>query len=157
MLSEQAKAEIAKLKAQYPDARSVLMPALTLAQKENKGWLSLAVMEEVAAFLDIPAAEVRSVVTFYTMYNPKPVGKHHIQVCTNLSCSLLGAEHIVDYLRKKLNIAPGETTRDSRFTLSTVQCLGSCGTAPMMQVNDTYYENLTESKIDQILKELKQG
>jgi len=157
VLSEQAKAEIAKLKAQYPDARSVLMPALTLAQKENKGWLSLAVMEEVAAFLDIPAAEVRSVVTFYTMYNPKPVGKHHIQVCTNLSCSLLGAEHIVDYLRKKLNIAPGETTRDSRFTLSTVQCLGSCGTAPMMQVNDTYYENLTESKIDQILKELKQG
>jgi NADH-quinone oxidoreductase subunit E len=155
VLSEQAKAEIAKLRAQYPDARSVLMPALTLAQKENKGWLSLPVMEEVADFLDIPAAEVKSVASFYTMYNQKPVGKYHIQVCTNISCSLLGAEHIVEHLSRKLHIAEGETTRDGKFTLSTVQCLGSCGTAPVMQINDQYYENLTEAKVDEILKELK--
>jgi NADH-quinone oxidoreductase subunit E len=130
------------------------MPALTVAQKEN-GWLSPDVMEEVAAFLGLPPAEVAAVASFYTMYQLKPTGKYLIQVCTNISCSLLGAEHLVEHLSERLGIAEGETTRDGKFTLITVQCLGSCGTAPVMQINDTYYENLTEAKIDEILKELE--
>ncbi len=112
MLSEQAKAEIAEFKDQYPDPRSVLMPALTTRAERKQGWLSPSVLEEVADLLGIPPAEVRSVASFYTMYNMKPVGKYHLQVCTNISCSLLGAEHIVEYLSKKLGIAEGETTRD---------------------------------------------
>ena len=152
-LSEEAKTEIKKLQGRYPHPRSALMPALTVAQKEN-GWLSPDVMEEVAAFLGLPPAEVAAVASFYTMYRLKPTGKYLIQVCTNISCSLLGAEHLVEHLSEKLGIAEGETTRDGKFTLITVQCLGSCGTAPVMQINDTYYENLTEAKIDEILKEL---
>jgi NADH-quinone oxidoreductase E subunit len=154
VLSDRTRAEITQLRAKYPDPRSVLMPALHLAQREN-GWLSDEVMKEVGAFLGIPVAEVRSVASFYTMYNLKPVGKYHIQVCTNLSCSLLGAEHMVEYLKKKLGVDVGQTTPDRKYTLSTVECLGSCGTAPMMQVNDDYYENLTEQRIDEILSALK--
>lgn len=154
MLSEQTKAEISQLRAKYPDARSVLMPALHLAQRDN-GWLSTEVMADVGAFLGIPVAEVRSVASFYTMYRLKPVGKYHIQVCTNISCSLLGADHVVDYLKKKLGIEVGGTTPDKKCTLTTVECLGSCGTAPVMQVNDDYYESLTEQRIDEILNALK--
>jgi len=94
------------------------------------------------------------VVSFYTMFNREPVGENLIQVCTNISCSLLSAEHIVEYIKNKLGIDVGETTPDNKFTLVTVECLGSCGTAPMMQINDTYYENLTEEKIDRILEKL---
>jgi len=108
----------------------------------------------VAEVMDLPPTEVASVASFYTMFNRQPVGENLIQVCTNISCSLLGAEHIVEYLKNKLGIDVGETTPDNKFTLVTVECLGSCGTAPMMQINDTYYENLTEEKIDQILAEL---
>ena len=153
MLSDQAKAEITKLRARYPHPRSALMPALSIAQKEN-GWLSPEAMSEVAEFLDVPPVEAAAVASFYTMYRLKPTGKYLIQVCTNVSCSLLGAEHLVEYISRKLGIKEGEITPDGKFTWIPVQCLGSCGTAPMMQINDDYYENLTEEKIDQILSEL---
>jgi NADH-quinone oxidoreductase E subunit len=99
--------------------------------------------------------QVYEVATFYTMYNKKPVGKYHIQVCTNISCSLLGADHIMDFLSQRLGVKVKETTPDKMFTLSAVECLGSCGTAPMMQINDRYYEDLTKEKIEEILKGLK--
>jgi len=156
VLSENAKAEIKQVKGKYPDPRSALLPALYVAQREQ-GWLSPEVMRDVAEVMDLPSTEVASVASFYTMFNRQPVGENLIQVCTNISCSLLGAEHIVEYLKSKLGIDVGETTPDNKFTLVTVECLGSCGTAPMMQVNDTYYENLTEEKIDRILAELAGG
>lgn len=126
------------------------MPALYIAQEEE-GWVSREAMSEIARILGIPPTQVYESATFYTMYNKKPVGKYHLQVCTNLSCSLVGAEHIVEYLSRKLNIGVGQTSSDNRFTLTTVECLGSCGTAPMLQLNDEYHENLTEDKIDKIL------
>jgi len=153
VLSEQVKATILRIRDEYPDPKSAVMPALSLVQQE-KGWLSQESLADVAEFLDVPPAEIAGVASFYTMYRLKPMGKYLIQICTNISCSLLGAEHLAEYLSKKLGIAEGETTRDGRFSWVRVQCLGSCGTAPMMQINDTYYENLTEQKIDQILKEL---
>lgn len=153
MISGEVKAKIAQLKSQYPQPRSALLPALHLAQAEC-GYLSSDVLREVAGVMDIPPAEVASVASFYTMYLRRPAGTYLIQVCTNISCSLLGADHIVDVLREKLGIEVGESTQDGKFTLLTVECLGSCGTAPMMQVNDTYYENLSEERIDQILAEL---
>ena len=153
MLSENAKAEIKQIRAKYPDPKSALLTALHVAQREQ-GWLSSEVMQDVAGVMDLPPTEVASVASFYTMFNRQPVGANLIQVCTNISCSLLGAEHIVDYLKRKLSIDVGETTPDNKFTLVTVECLGSCGTAPMMQINDTYYENLTEEKVNRILEEL---
>ena len=153
MLSENVKAEIEQSKGKYPDPKSALLMALHTAQREH-GWLSPEVMWDVAEVMDLPPTEVASVASFYTMFNRQPVGENLIQVCTNISCSLLGAEHIVEYLKGKLGIDVSETTQDNKFTLATVECLGSCSTAPMMQVNDTYYENLTEEKIDRILAEL---
>ncbi|MDH7488046.1 MAG: NADH-quinone oxidoreductase subunit NuoE [Anaerolineae bacterium] len=154
MLSDKAKSEIQQLKARYPHPNSALLPALALAQKEH-GWLSPEVLEEVAEVMGLSPAQVGSVASFYTMFNRRPVGKYLVQVCTNVACSLLGAEHIVEHLKRKLGINVGETTPDGLFTLLEVECLGSCGTAPVMQVNDTYYENLTAEKIDQILAELR--
>jgi NADH-quinone oxidoreductase subunit E len=111
-------------------------------------------MEYLAGELGIPVSEVRAVATFYTMFNKEPVGKYHIQVCQNLTCSLLGAESLISYLEQKLGITCGQITPDGKFSLSRVECLGSCGTAPVMQINDDYFENLTAEKIDQILVEL---
>jgi NADH-quinone oxidoreductase subunit E len=156
VLSENVKAEIKQFKGKYPDPKSALLTALHVAQREH-GWLSPEVMRDVAEVMDLPPTEVASVASFYTMFNRQPVGENLIQVCTNISCSLLGAEHIVEYLKDKLGIDVGETTPDNKFTLAIVECLGSCGTAPMMQINDTYYESLTEEKIDQILEELAKG
>ena len=153
MLSEEAKAEIIKVRGKYPDPKSVVMPALSIAQNEN-GWLSPDTLAEVADFLDLPPAEIEGVASFYTMYRLKPMGKYLIQLCTNISCSLLGGGSLAKYLEKRLGVVEGETTRDGKFTWIQVQCLGSCGTAPVMQINDTYCENLTEEKIDEILKEL---
>jgi NADH-quinone oxidoreductase subunit E len=153
MLSEKVKTEIDELKGKYPDPKSALLPALEIAQREH-GWLSEEVMREVGAAMDLPPTEVASVASFYTMLYTQPVGEHVIQVCTNISCSLLGAEHIVDYISRKLGIEVGDTTPDGKFTLLAVECLGSCGTAPVMQVDETYYESLTEEKLDQILAEL---
>jgi len=152
--SDETRERIEKLKGRYPDSQALLLPVLHFAQDEF-GYISPEVEKYVAEYLELPVTHVHGVATFYTMYNKKPVGKYHVQVCTNIACSLLGADHIVKYLEKKLGIKPGETSEDDRFTLSEVECLGSCGTAPVMQINDYYYENLDEEKIDEILEGLE--
>jgi len=154
MLTQENLDRIQALKNKFPDTQSLTIPALHIAQ-EQYGWISEEAMKEIANLLNIPLGHVIGVSTFYTMFNKKPVGKYHIQVCTNVSCQLLGAEKISDYICKKLKINVGETTPDKKFTLTEVECLGSCGTAPVMQINDDYYENLTTEKIDKILSEMK--
>jgi len=131
-----------------------VLPVLWLAQ-EQFGWISDEVMHYVAELLDVPFNHILGVVTFYTMYNKKPVGRYHIQVCANVSCMLRGSDNLVEHLEKKLGIKVGETTPDKMFTLDEVECLGSCGTAPMMQVNDDYYENLSAEKVDELLDEFR--
>ena len=140
--SPAAKAKFDEILTRYPVKRAAIMPTLWLAQEEF-GWLSTDVLEYVAGLLELSPAFTASVASFYTMYYKQPVGKHHVQVCTNLSCALVGADRIVDCLRKRLGVEVGQTTADGKFTLSVVECLASCGTAPMMQVNDDYWENLT--------------
>ncbi|MGQ9626910.1 MAG: NADH-quinone oxidoreductase subunit NuoE [Anaerolineae bacterium] len=154
MLSEKAIEEIKRAQKRYPDPKSALLPALEIAQKEN-GWLSPEVMEEVAEVMNLPPVEVGAVASFYTMLHRRPVGKYLIQLCTNVTCSVLGAEEILEHLKEKLGIEVGQTTPDGKFTLLTVECLGSCGTAPAMQINDKYYENLTIEKVDEILSGLE--
>ncbi len=151
--SEENLRKTEEIKAKYPTAKAALMPVLWLAQ-EQFGWLSSDVMRYAGDLLNIPYEHVYGVVYFYTMYNRKPVGKHHLQVCTNVSCMLKGSYDVLDYISSKLNIKPGETTGDNKFTLSEAECLGSCGTAPMMQVNDYYEENLSKERIDKIISEL---
>lgn len=151
MLSGESKAEIRKTVGEYPDARSALLPALSMAQQDYGGWLPQEALEEIAQLLRLPPALVLSTASFYSMLHRKPVGRHVIQVCTNISCSLLGAQNLVELISQRLGIRPGETTADGRFSLLEVECLGSCGTAPMMQIDDQYYENLTEDGLDKIL------
>lgn len=152
--SAEAKKKLEKLLTRYPTKEAALLPALHLAQKEF-GWVSPEVEEYVAKTLELPPVRVHGVATFYTMYNKKPVGRYHVQVCTNIGCSLLGSDNLVKYISRKLGIKPGETSQDGKFTLSEVECLGSCGTAPVMQINDDYHESLTEKRIDEILDGLK--
>lgn len=154
--SEKVLFEVGEILKRYPDKRSALLPVLNIAQREF-GWISEPVMTYVAGLLELTPPKVFEVVTFYTLLNQKPVGKYHIQVCRALSCALMGAEDVVSYLQKKLGIRVGETTPDGLFTLRTVECLASCGTAPMMQVNEAYYENLTRGKMDRIMEGLKKG
>ena len=153
ILSEVFYKELEKLKKRYPTNQALLLPALHNAQKEQ-GWISSEVMDEVAAAIDIPPPVVREVITFYTMYNLKPVGKYHLQFCTNISCALLGAEELLEHCEKKLGISVGETTPDNRFTITEMECLGACGTAPCVQVNDDYHEELTSEKLDSLLAKL---
>ena len=138
----------------YPTKKAAMLPALWLVQ-EQEGWVSPAAMECVAGLLEVAPAAVYEVVTFYTMFNLKPIGRHHIQVCNSVCCCLRSSEATVQYIEKKLEIKRGESTPDGRFHLSAVECLGSCGTAPMMQVGNDYHENLDEKKIDKILESLK--
>jgi NADH-quinone oxidoreductase subunit E len=138
----------------YPQKEAAMLPVLYLAQQEF-GYLSAEAIEYVARLMGQSPAKVHGVVSFYTMYNMKPIGRHHIQVCRTLSCALAGAEKITDFIKNKLAIELGQTTADGRFTLSEVECLSSCGTAPMMQINDDYYENLNEERVMEILESLK--
>jgi NADH-quinone oxidoreductase subunit E len=140
--------------ARYPKKEAAMLPVLYLAQQEF-GHLGPEAIEYVARLMEQTPARVQGVVSFYTMFNTKPIGRHHIQVCRTLSCALRGAERVTELLKNKLGIECGQTTEDGRFTLSEVECLASCGTAPMMQINDVYYENLTEAKIEGILEALK--
>ena len=140
--------------SRYPKKEAAMLPVLYLAQQEF-GYLSPEAIDYVARLMGQSSARVHGVVSFYTMYNMKPIGRHHIQVCRTLSCALGGAEKITDFVKKKLAIELGQTTADGRFTLSEVECLASCGTAPMMQINDDYYENLNEEKVTEILDSLK--
>ena len=153
VFSDTARAEFDRLLTRYPDGKAVILPALHLAQKEF-GYVSDDAIVYIAGLLGTSPAEIEGVATFYTMYNRKPVGKYHVQICRNISCSLLGAEHLIGHVAGKLGVKPGGTTPDGKFTLSLAECLGSCGTAPVMQVNDDYYENLTEASIDAILDKL---
>ena len=152
--SDESLKKFEKIVARYPKKDGAMLPALYLAQREF-GYLSAEAIEYVANIMEMPVARVYGVVTFYTMLNMKPIGRHHVQVCRTLPCALVGAERIATWIKNKLGIGPGETTADGRFTLSEVECLASCGTGPMMQVNDDYYENLTEEKVDEILEGLK--
>ncbi len=154
LLSEKFYDAMKKLEPRYPNKVALLLPALHQAQDEY-GWLPPEVMEEVAAYIGIHPAQAREVASFYTMYNLKPVGKHHIKICTNVACALRGAEGLVEHCQKKLGIALGETTKDRKFTLHEEECLGACGTAPAMMLDNDYHENLTAPKLDQILDGLR--
>lgn len=154
MLTSENLKKIEELKKRYPTTKALTLPVLWMAQ-EQFGWISPETMKYVAGLLGLPVHHVYGVVTFYTMFNTRPVGKYHIQVCTNISCQLRGAEKISDHICSRLGVKPGETTSDSKYTVTEVECLGSCGTAPMMQVNDEYYENLSDGKIDNLLAEFK--
>jgi len=148
---------IQEIKKRYPEGKhkSALLPALHLAQAEFDGWLSSQTMDLVAEVLELDPIEVYEVASFYSMYNLKPVGKCLLEVCRTSSCWLLGAEDIVRHLEKTLGIKEGETTADGMFTIKTVECLGSCGTAPMMQCGAQFHENLTFEKVDSLLEIFK--
>ncbi|MBI4547181.1 MAG: NADH-quinone oxidoreductase subunit NuoE [Ignavibacteriae bacterium] len=153
MLSEQNLKKLEELKKRYPTTKALLLPVLWMAQ-EQFGWISLDTMKYVADLLNLPFHHVYGVVTFYTMFNSKPIGKYHIQVCTNVSCMLRGAENIRDHICRRLNVGINETTPDRTFTVTEVECLGSCGTAPMVQVNnDEYYDNLNLEKVNKLLED----
>jgi NADH-quinone oxidoreductase subunit E len=154
MLSDAACQKIRSLMTKYPRKRSALIPALHIAQNEA-GYLSHEMICEIAQTFDLSPNEVNEVISFYTMFREKPVGKYLIQVCTNISCLLCNAEEIVAYLVRKLGIKMGETTADMRYTLIEVECLGSCGTSPVIRINEDYYENLTPEKLDVILDGLQ--
>lgn len=145
-----------QLLTRYPTKKAALLPALQLAQRQW-GYLSLEVMEYVAGRLELAPAEVRNTATFYTMFKKEPVGKYHVQVCTNLSCYLRGADEVMALCEKKLGVHAGHTTEDGLFTLDHVECLASCGTAPMMQVNDDYYENLTPKAVEGLLEKWRKA
>lgn len=138
----------------YPQKQAAVMPVLYLAQEQN-GYINLEVMQEVAKMLNINQADVLGVVTFYTMFHTKKPGKYHIQVCTNVSCMLRGAYDILSSIKKELGLEIGEVTDDGKFSLEEVECMGACGGAPMIAINEDYFENLTPEKAIQILKNLK--
>lgn len=156
MISVEALAKIDHWIAKYPPEQkiSAVIQALTIVQDENGGWLSNNLMDAVAVYLGIPSIAVYEVATFYTMFELKPVGRHKISVCTNISCMLRGSDGIVHHLEKKLGVRPGETTADGKFTVKEVECLAACGGAPMFAIEKRYYENLTPDKVDEILASL---
>jgi NADH-quinone oxidoreductase E subunit len=145
--------------SKYPPKRqaSAVLPLLDIAQRQNNGWVSQEIIEYIAHLLDMPNIKVHEVASFYTMFNLKPVGKFHIQVCGTTPCWLRGAADVMNSAKKKLKIDKGETTKDGLFTLSEVECLGACVNAPMVQINDDYYEDLTEKSIIEIIDLLSEG
>jgi len=155
--SPESLKKVQEIIARYPAGKqkSGLLPLLHLAQAEFDGWLSVEVMDYIASLLSIQPVEVYEVATFYTMFNTRPVGKSLIEVCRTGPCWLRGADDIVEHIENRLNIKEGETSADGQFTLKTVECLGSCGTAPMLQCGAEFYENLTIEKVDQLLDKLK--
>ncbi len=152
--SEKVRKKIDKIVDRYPQKEAAILPLLHIIQQEF-GFISPDSEKRVAEVLGIKPIRVREVVSFYSMLNREPVGKYHIQVCSNLSCALLGSEKLIDYLKGKLGIVPGQTTKDKKFTLSLVECLGACEQAPCMMVNFDYYGNLDKKKIDKILDGLE--
>ena len=154
MLNETVQKRIAELKDKYPQKRSAILPAMHVVLEEV-GYYNSEIQKQVAQLLGLSEMEVAETVSFYTYFPKQGLGKYHIQVCTNVSCMLSGAEQLVSYLEEKLKIKVGETTPDGLFTLSQVECLGSCGTAPVMQINQEYHENLTKAKVDRIIEDLR--
>ncbi|MEW7981603.1 MAG: NADH-quinone oxidoreductase subunit NuoE [gamma proteobacterium symbiont of Phacoides pectinatus] len=157
LFSPEVRAEIDSWIAKYPEQwrQSAVMAALRIVQDANGGYLTEALMDQVAAYLDMPAIAVYEVATFYSMYELKPVGRHKVCVCTNVSCMVNGSDKIVDHMEQKLGIKLGETTKDGRYTLKEVECLGACGGAPMFLIGTKYYENLTPELVDSILDGLE--
>src|SRR5438477_5190349 len=151
--SPQVEAEMDRHIAKYPVKRSAILPLMFIVQRE-RGYLDAPAVAYLAERLDLRTTDIWEVATFYSMIYTEPVGKYHIQICKTLSCKLLGEGKITEHVCRKLGVKPGETTADGRFTLSLVECLGSCGTAPMFQINFDYHENLTPEKVEQILDSL---
>jgi NADH-quinone oxidoreductase subunit E len=154
VLSEERERELTEILSRYPNKMAACIPVLHLCQNANGNWLSPDAIQFVADRLELSPAHVKGVVTFYSLFNEHPPGKHQIWVCRTLSCALRGSDAILEHCQKRLGVGVGQTTADGRFTLRTAECLASCGTAPMMQVDKTYYEQLTPEKVDRILAAL---
>ena len=155
ILTVESVQEIREKMQRYPERKSAILPALTVAFRQL-GYVDETIYREISRIIHIPFVEIAEAATFYTMFPKAPCGKYLIQVCHNISCALLGADSLIGYLEAKLGITKGETTSDNMFTLISVECLGSCCTAPMMQINNDYYENLTPARVDEILRQLKE-
>lgn len=157
LITEASRSEIDQWIVKYPpeQKQSAVMAALRIVQDQNGGWLTRELMDAVADYLEMPPIAVYEVATFYSMYEHKPVGRHKICVCTNVSCMLRGSDEIVDHLENKLGVKLGETTPDNKITLKEVECLAACANAPMFQIGRTYYEDLTPDKVDEILTQLE--
>ena len=153
-LSDAAMREVGEALSRYPNKRSAVLPVLWIIQREH-GWISPEHLRLAARLVELPEPEVFGIATFYTMFNLKPVGRHHLQVCMTLSCSLMGADRLFRHLERKLGVGHGETTPDGRFTLRKVECLAACGGGPCMQVGFDYHENLDEAAVDRLLETLK--
>ena len=153
-LSEEGLKFVKKELERYETKRSAIIPCLYKVQEENGGWISEDAIGHLAGVMDLPEAWVNEVFHFYTMFNKKPVGKLHVQVCCNISCCMNGARELTNHLKKEFDIEESEVSVDGNVTITKVECLGSCGTAPMMQVNDNYYENLTPEKAVSVIKEM---
>ena len=151
--NEEAMRRYETILTHYPEKRPALIPVLILAQREF-GWISQEVAEYVGNLMGYPASDVLSVATFYTMLRKKPVGKYHMEICRNVSCWLMGTYPCIDEIKRRLNVEAEEITEDGKFSWNVTECLGSCGTAPAMQVGDRYYENLTPEKIGEIIEKL---
>ena len=153
-LNAEQNQKLEQILSRYPNKMAACIPVLHLCQEANASWVNDEVIEFVAKRLDLPTAHVKGVVTFYTLFNQKPVGKHQVWVCRTLSCALRGSDKILEHCEKRLGCHVGETSKDGKVTLRTAECLASCGSAPMMQVDKTYYENLTVEQVDRILDTL---
>lgn len=151
--SEENNLKIEKILLKYPGKKPAVMPLLYLAQEQH-GWVSVEVMREVASKLEMDEEEVLGVATFYTMFYKKPMGKYHLQVCTNVSCMLRGGYEILDAVKNKIGLVEGDVTADQKFSIEEVECMGSCGTAPMIAVNEDYFENLSIEETEKIIDSL---
>ena len=147
--------EFDRMRERYPAdfASSLVLPCLHRIQ-EDRGFVAETDIDALAAYLAVPRIQIEEVLSYYTQFRRKPIGRWHLQTCRNVSCSMCGAERLMDHIKGALGIEAGETTADGRFTFSTVECLGSCGTAPVMMVNETYHESMSPAKVDALLKEL---
>ena len=154
VLSAAGMRQVEEALSHYPNKRSAVLPVLWIVQREF-GWVSPAGLKLAARLVELPEPEVFGIATFYTMFNMQPVGRHHLQVCMTLSCSLMGADRLFRHLEKKLGVGHGETTPDGRFTLRRVECLAACGGGPCLQANFDYHENLDEAQADALLETLK--
>jgi NADH-quinone oxidoreductase E subunit len=154
MLTEENLKKVEEIRKRYPASQAALLPVLWIAQ-EQEGWISEEMMRYVGKLLDLPFGHVLGVVTFYSMYNSKKLGKYHIEVCTNVSCMLRGSDKILETIEHRCGVKPGQTSADGKWTVSEVECMGACGGAPMLSIGEEYYEDLTPEKTEKILSSLK--
>jgi NADH-quinone oxidoreductase subunit E len=157
MLSEQAKDKIRQQMSRYPVSRSALGHALYIAQEECGGWVPPEAIKAIAEVMNLEPADVQSMMSFYVMYNKERTGKYLIEVCQNISCTLMGAKHVIDAVERKCGIHPGETSEDGLFTLKAIECSALCGSAPVLQVNGLFHENMDAEKTEQLIDRLRAG